>query len=536
MSAASSFNVPKGLKGALQEEIAKGVALLRQKRYADAVQLGTELAEAYPGQPRVYAFMAEACNVGGDFLAALDWIDKAKECSDDPQHIIKKAWLLSRSRRRDEILALAQEAAAQAGDDGKVQWQVGKLYYHHNYLPEAIAQYERALLLVGDNPAWRYDLAIARFYSGDSEQAEIDLEKLLAASTQSGSVIYLRSTLRKQTREDNHVADIEARLKAGFGREEDEAGALYGLAKELGDLGDHEKSFAVLEAGAKKKRATIQYDVSEVTATLQEIRRVVDGPAMAQQMPGHDEEGPIFIVGMPRTGTTLTERILLQSGKVKNAGELMDFGALLTRAMHAAREKVPGSSQTEAALRVDFAELGREYMLGARQMAKGSPLFIDKMPANYMYCGMIHKALPNAKIIHLVRDPLDTCYAIFKTLFFKAYDFSYDLDELAEYYIAYHQMMRHWHEVMPGKIMDVSYEDLVTDTEMQARRIYDWCGLDWTPNALEVPDKKDVYATASAAQVREPVHTRSVNSSRRHLDKFSPLLEKLTAAGVMPPS
>src|SRR5690606_23635088 len=153
-------------------------------------------------------------------------------------------------------------------------------------------------------------------------------------------------------------------------------------------------------------------------------------------------------------------------------------------------------------LKADFAALGREYMRGAREAAGGSPVFIDKMTLNFLYCGMIGKALPGAKIIHLVRDPLDSCYAVFKTLLFNAYHYSCDLDDLARYYITYRQVMRHWHEVMPGRILDVRYEDLVTDTEHQARRMYDWCGLDWNPAALEIPAGKAVFASASAAQVR----------------------------------
>jgi tetratricopeptide (TPR) repeat protein len=521
--------------GPVRQQVDKGIALLREEKVVEAIQFARSLADAHPGEASVYAFAAEACNMGSDFPAALAWIDKAIGVSADPQHKIKKAWLLSRSRRRDEIPALVEEVAASA-PDGRVLWQLGKLCYHHNLLLEAVDYYERALTVAGENPAWRYDLAIVRHFSGDAEGAEQDLEKLLGAGGGSGSVLYLRSTLRKQTAENNHLAELEARLGAGFARDEDEAGVRYAYAKELEDLGQHELSFAALEAAARKKRATFNYDISAVVSSLREIRDVATADALAVVSEGSDEAGAIFIMGMPRTGTTLTERILLQSGKVRNAGELMDFGAQLSRAMQEQRENDPALSPTEAALRIDFAALGRTYMRGARQMAGGSPIFIDKMPANYLYCGMIHKALPKAKIIHLVRDPLDSCYAIFKTQFFKAYEFSYDLDELAQYYIAYHELMRHWHAVAPGAILDVHYEALVTDTETQARRIYDWCGLEWTPAALEPPDKRSIYATASAAQVREPVHTRSVNSSRRHIEKLAPLLEKLVAAGVMPPT
>ena len=517
----------------LRRALAKAVALLQQDKGTEAIRLGRELSEANPGQAQIHAFMAEAFNVSGDHPTALEWIDKAIECSNDPQHKIKKAWLMVRAHRGVETWELMDELSAQAGDDSRLLWQLGKFYSHHNRLPEAVIHYERALDATGgDNHAWRYDLAIARFFSGDAEGAERDLDRILAASAHSGATIYLRSTLRKQTSERNHIADIKGWLNAGFRREEDEAGALYALAKELEDLGQHEDSFAALSAGARKKRGTLQYDVHAVTAGLREMCEEMDAQSIAAPGNGDGGEGAIFILGMPRTGTTLTERILLQSGKVKNAGELMEFGAMLSRGMHKHRENNPALSQTQAALQVDFAALGRAYMAAAKLKAGDSLQFIDKMPANYLYCGMIHKALPKARIIHLVRNPLDSCYAIYKTLFFQAYDFSYDLEELAEYYIAYYRLMRHWHEVMPGAILDVRYEDLVHDTEAQARRIYDWCGLEWTPKALDVPDA-GVYATASAAQVRQPIHTRSVNSSRRHAERLQPLIRKLVAAGIL---
>lgn len=513
--------------------IAEGNALLRQGKTDEAIARVEALAETYPDEARLFAFLAEACRVKGDQEAALGWIDRAIQTGSDPQHRIKKAWLLSRLLRRDEIIPLADQVVAQAGDDRMLRWQLGKLYYHHNLLREAIGQYELALATGPDNPSWRYDLAIARFYAGDADKAEADLNSVLKASPQAGAVIYLRSTLRRQRQDQNHVADIEARLKSPFRTAEDEAGALYALAKELEDLGEHGKAFATLSAAATKKRSSIQYDAAAFDRMTEEVRAAQNASAMAVPVAGHAEEGAIFILGLPRTGTTLSERILLQSGKVKDAGELMDFGFHLTAAIQRVRTGAPELSPAEATMKVDFEALGRDYTRGARQMAKGSERFIDKLPANFLYCGMIHKALPRAKIIHLVRDPLDSCYAIFKTLFFNAYDFSYDLDELADYYIAYRRMMRHWHEVMPGVILDVRYEDLVTDTEAQARRIYDWCGLEWTPDALSIPDSKAVFATASAAQVREPVHTRSVNSSRKHAEGLAPLIRKLTDAGVL---
>lgn len=517
----------------ISQGLSHGVALLQGGRVDEAVEFGESLAALYPEEARVHAFVAEAYNAHGCFDVALNWIDKAILQDENLQHKLKKAWLLSRAYRRDEVSALIEEVVASANVDGRVLWQAGKLYYHHNQLPQAIDCYERALAVGGEHPGWLYDLGLALFYSGNYVRAEECLDRVLTTAPHAGSVHYLRSTLRKQTRDSNHVAELESRLRMGVKRDEDEAGMLYALAKELEDLGDYDKAFAVLQAGASKKRGAIRYDAQKAINSLREIQSHTHAQNLANAVSGHEGAGAIFIVGMPRTGTTLTERILLQSGNVRNAGELSDFDALLTRAMLEEREKDPALSPTEAALRVDFEVLGRKYMRGARQMVGGSSMFIDKMPVNYLYCGMIHKALPDARIVHLVRDPLDTCYAIYKTLFFDAYEFSYDQDELAEYYIAYRRLMQHWHETMPGVILDVSYESLVTDTEAQARRIYAWCGLEWTPRALETPGKSDVYATASAAQVREPVHSRSVNSSRRYERELAPLVRKLTAAGLL---
>lgn len=528
----SPGGVPTGASP--DQALAKGIELLQQGRFRDAAGFGEALLEQWPEHPRVLAFLADACQADGDPAAALDWIERAIAVEPAIRHRIKKAWLLSAALRRDEIPELAVQILAQAERENApalVYWQVARLYYLHNRLRDSIGCYERALRLE-DRPEWRYNLALAQFYAGDAAAAEAGLEELLTRSPQAGTAIYLRSVLRRRTPDDNHVADIRARIAAGFAKPENEAAALYALAKELEDLGEHDASFEALHAGAARKRGTIRYDIGAVIRGLGEIRDTMDAAAMAAPASGFDEPGAIFIVGMPRTGTTLAQRLLMQSGKVADAGELLDFGFHLTQEVERIRRREPGLSPTRAALQADLREIGRRYMLGARQMAHGADVFIDKLPTNFMYCGLIRKALPGAKIIHLVRDPLDSCYAILKTLFFNAYDFSYDQAELGAYYAAYARMMRHWHEVMPGSILDVRYEDLVTRPEEESRRMYDWCGLEWTQQALATPASDVAFSTASAAQVREPVHTRSVHSSRRHRDRLGPLIDSLVAGGV----
>lgn len=518
---------------ALAPGLDRGYALLREGRVDEARAQADALVSTHAGNPHALIYAGEVALETGDLPAALHWIDKAITASGgDPSLKIKKVRLLSMMRRRNDILTLAAGIGAQAGNDGRVHWQLGGIYHRGNLQAQAISHYEKARSLLGNQPRLLYDLAVARFFSGDFDQAERDLDRMLDLAPQSGHALYLRATLRRQSPERNHVDDIERRLRAGFREPEHEAAALYALGKELEDLGEHGKSFAAIRAGAARRRGALQYDVAVESASLKAVRGAYTAEVMAAPTSGHEELGAIFIVGMPRTGTTLAERMLVQSGKVRPAGELLDFGNLLSVAAGRRMAVDATLSPAAASLGADFAALGREYMRGAREAAGGSPLFIDKLPGNYMYCGMIRKALPKARIIHLVRNPLDSCYAVFKTFFFSAYNFSYDLEELAEYYIAYHRMMCHWHAVMPGQIMDVRYEDLVADTENQARRILDWVGLEWTPAVLDTPAERSVFSTASAAQVREPVHSRSVNSSRRHLEGLATLVARLEAAGI----
>lgn len=520
----------------LQQQLQRGYELLGQRRFDDASSLAEWLLTTYPRQPAALVFVAETRFAHGDMDGAMRHTDEAIIASGgDPSLRIRKLLLHSQMRRRADIPALANDISRQLGNNGPLRWELGKLFHRNNLQAEAIKEFGLALGLMGDDPGILYDRATAYFFSGNFSAAEADLDRMLTLVPQAGSAYYLRATLRKQTAASNHVYALERQLAAGFQRTSDEAATLYALAKELEDLGQHERAFAALGAGARKQRDGMRhYDVAAECASLQAIQDAYHAQVMAAATTGHDESGAIFIVGMPRSGTTLVERILVQSGKVVSAGELMDFGRLLGDATQKVIDANPAQTQAQASLQIDFGSLGREYMRGAREAASGSPLFIDKLPVNYLYCGMIRKALPNARIIHLVRDPLDSCYAVYKTLFFTAYSFSYDLEELADYYIAYRRMMEHWHAVMPGRILDVRYEDLVSDTEAQTQRIFEWCGLPWDPAVLETPTGDKVFATASAAQVREPIHARSVGSARRHAARLAPLADRLVKAGMLP--
>jgi hypothetical protein len=250
---------------------------------------------------------------------------------------------------------------------------------------------------------------------------------------------------------------------------------------------------------------------------------------------GHEARGPIFIIGMPRTGTTLVERMLGNHSQVTSVGEAVDFPEEMTAAARAthARLGLTDSHLLGASLQMDYGEVGRRYVAAVRDLAAAQPYTIDKLPFNFRYAGLIHKALPNAAIVHLTRDPMDTCYAVFKTSFINAYHFSYNLEELAEYFIAYRRMMDHWHAVMPGVILDVRYEDLVADPQPQCRRLLEHCGLPWEDDVLDFHRSTKPATTASAMQVRRPIYKSSVQKWRNFTRELQPVLRRLAAAGLV---
>jgi len=181
---------------------------------------------------------------------------------------------------------------------------------------------------------------------------------------------------------------------------------------------------------------------------------------------------------------------------------------------------------------LDFKQLGDLYVDSTRPFTGKTKRFIDKMPLNYLYVGLIHLALPQSKIINLQRDPMDTCYAIYKQLFVDAYPFSYDLEELASYYVAYHRLMEHWNKVLPGVIHTVTYEELVGDIETKTRQLLEACELDWQPQCLKFYENTSASTTASTAQIREPAYKSSVGKWRNYADQLQPVAEILRKAGI----
>ncbi len=515
-----------------RSQMAHAFGLLQKGQALAALELVQASLSEQPGNAELLYAATEASLASGLLEVALDYATAATVSAPGQLPLLlKQADILVSLRRRNEAKRVAEEAAALAFGADELR-SIGRLFRTCSGPVEAAGYYAASLRVRADNPAVLYELAAMKFFTGDVPGAEADLKQCLALSPQAGHALYLQATLRKQTEDQNHLAVLRSQLASGFADPRARAACLYALAKELEDLGRWTESFSALTQAATTKRATLRYDAASEVEAINAIGAAYSAGVMQVPDPCCRETGAIFIVGMPRTGTTLLERMLDRHSQVESAGELLDFSQAVATALAVSTAANPGLSPAQASLRMDFAALGSDYMRGAREAAHGSACFVDKMPINFMYCGMIAKALPGARIIHVTRDPMDSIYAIYKTLFNQSYHFSYDLNELTGYYIAYHQLMQHWHEVMPGRILDVAYESFIHDPEAQARRVLDWCGLSWEDRTVDPLASQSPSMTASAVQARAPVHRDSLHKWRHHESELGAVRERLMKAGI----
>lgn len=391
---------------------------------------------------------------------------------------------------------------------------------------DAAVAFQRAQAIEPGSALAYAGLGSALFSLGRFDEARAACEKAVTLAPELPAVHHALSEVKRYVSGDPQIAWMEKLADRAAEMEDGEqADLFFALGKAHADCGEHARAFASFARGNVAKRRLTAYDEAAHLGEMRATAALFSAALIAARRGGGDpSDRPIFIIGMPRSGTSLVEQILASHPHVFGTGERLEFG----REVVGTYKPGPLPFDAVSISATDFTRLGRNYLNAmAGKVPRDALRFTDKMPANFRFAGLIHLTLPNARIIHVQRNPLDTCVSCFTKLFTGSLDFTYDLAELGRYYAAYERLMDHWRSVLPPAVMlDVRYEELVEDFEAQARRIVGHCGLPWNDRCLEFHTTDRAVMTASAAQVRQPLFKTSVGRWRA----YEPWLEPLRRA------
>jgi tetratricopeptide (TPR) repeat protein len=474
--------------------------------------------------------------------------------------------------RQREAERLLRRAVAQAPDYAEAQLDLGRLLKEQHRLEEAITQFEKAIELEPGNFQGHFLLAsvlapAARSYDaieayrkvlelrpkhpgawlglghmlktvGRQDEAIEAYRECIRLKPGNGEIHWSLANLKTYQLTDADIEEIEAQLQREPDADDPDTQSrvnfLFALAKAREDRGDFERAWRGYEEGNSTQRMEENYDPVRTEVLNDAIIQVFDRELLESRAgQGHLSGEPIFIVGLPRSGSTLLEQILASHSQVEGTAELPYVGIVSNSV---GRNRADGVNYPHAVRSLDaeqLRQLGQDYLDLARiHRSEGRPRFIDKMPNNFPAVGFLQLVLPKAKIIDARRYPLDSCLSCYRQLFARGQSFTYDLTDIGEYFLQYQRMLDYWHEVLPGRVLTVQYEDMVSDFDSQVRRLLDYCELPFEDNCVRFWETERPVRTASSEQVRQPIYTQSIHRWRRYEQHLGELIEVL--APVLP--
>lgn len=505
--------------------VQRGRQAMAERRFDDARGIYKQILELDPAQPRAWLALSALAQSQGDFRESVRTVRSAVPAwkqSGSQQFITELSRRLLVLGEYKEVRDLI--ASANWSDPVVLRYSMGLVQYlglaeAHQ---EALDLADYAISRIGNAPV---SLVLARAnalrYLGRVEEATGAYEHCIAMDPLNAEAHWSLAQHDKSLRPGSRVSRLRKAIAHTADGSEDAIYLQYALFKELDDAGDFVEAWRALIAGARMKRATFQYDPSHHDVSLQQLRQLcspefIRGSKRASST-AEDSHVPIFIVGLPRSGTTLLERILGNHMRVSSAGELNDFPLQLSWETGQFHGEYLGPRALAACAGIDFHQLGKNYLDRTQWRAVGKQYLIDKLPNNVMHAGFIHMALPEARIICMRRERNDSCFSTFKHLFSgSAYPFSYELREMANHYQRFADLIGHWGSVLDDRFMVVDYEQLIGESEEVVRRVVEFCGLAYEPGMLNLQENTSPSATASSSQVRQPMHARNVASWTRY--------------------
>ncbi len=365
------------------------------------------------------------------------------------------------------------------------------------------------------DPVCLVNRALILNYLGQFERARGDLSQVIAGSRHSAMAHWILARLDRQTEDSNHVAAIRQAMAAPELAAGERAFLGYALFKELDDLGDHAGAWASLQTGSNAARVGKPYARATQELLFAGIKRAFEVGIANNDVGRNEDQVPIFILGMHRSGTSLIERMLGADPEVCDLGETERLPVALQYGADLRCEQTPDVSLLARSARIDYRLVRKVFNESARSQTQGRRFATEKSPSNFLNIGFIAQALPHAKILHLRRDPLDLCFANYREHFGAQVTHTRALEDLIHYHGLYRDLMRHWHDCYPGFILDVDYEQLVRDPQAESKRVFDFCGLRWQASVVDLTRRvADPVATLSSVQVRQAINTASIGRWR----------------------
>ena len=430
------------------------------------------------------------------------------------------------AQRFEDAVAAYQRAVAVNPNYGLAYNNLGAAYEQLDDMDAACDAYEKAVDIDPQHHEAQHNLGAIENQRGRLAEARTRYHAAIAANPHFIHAHHSLSTLKQYGPDDAHVQILENLAPQVPSMAPDtQARFWFALGKVRSDLEQHDASFAAYEKANTLHRKTFAYHTDDARREIADVVNRFDQPPRATPHHGCADATPIFVLGMPRSGSTLIEQILDSHSQVTGAGELSDLSELVTEAA----SSQPGTSYVDWFQRAsdeELTQLGERYLKRLRSHSDSAVRIVDKMPGNFFYVGLIHKLFPRARVIHSMRNPWDTCVSNYTQQFKNLMPFAYDLTELGRYCRLCDDMMDHWKASLPsGFIYEARYEDMVDDFETQARALIDFCGLPWEDTCLAFHKNKRVVKTASHAQVVKPVYRSSVHRWKQYENQIAPLIE-----------
>jgi len=433
---------------------------------------------------------------------------------------------LIKLKQTSEAKKAADAAMTFAPDDPLTLDTIGVIYSFTGYHDLAAEAFKRVVEIEPNKDSYWYNLGASLKFAGNFDAAEAAYTRAIKLNPQLNKAISALSHMRRQTADSNHIDALRTRLTHYQGSLQDETRLTFALAKEYDDIGQYSEAYTAISDVSKRWRQSISYAIEDDQCIFDALQEAFTAETVENARPGFDSQEPVFIVGMPRTGTTLTERIISSHSAVYSAGELNKMGMLIRVAAQAKGNPDFKPAMIQSLLASDLGKLGEKYIEATRPATGHTPHFIDKMPLNFLYVGFILLALPNAKIIAVRRNPMDTCLSNFRQLFSLTsayYAYSYDILDCGRYYLMFDRLMKRWNSLFPSRILEVNYEDIVERQEAKTRELLAYCGLDWEEQCLHFEQNESPVATASSAQVRKPIYRTALARWKNYEQELQPL-------------